>query len=63
MPQDARIPPEADGVFEGGGAKVIAFTGTIKAAEEVGLREWKNVDGTSDGAITAALLGVGYTAD
>ena len=63
MPQDARIPPEADGVFEGGGVKGIAFAGAIKAAEEAGLREWKNVAGTSAGAITAALLAVGYTAD
>jgi NTE family protein len=57
------VPAEADGVFEGGGVKGIAFAGAIKAAEEAGVREWKNVAGASAGAITAALLAVGYTAD
>ncbi len=63
MPEQVRVPAQADGVFEGGGVKGIAFAGAIKAAEEEGVREWVNVAGTSAGAITAALLAVGYTAD
>ena len=62
MQQVARVPPEADAVFEGGGVKGIAFAGAIQAAEEAGVEEWKNVAGTSAGAITAALLAVGYRA-
>jgi len=50
----------ADGVFEGGGVKGIAFAGAIQAAEEeVGVREWVNVAGTSAGAIVASLLAAG----
>jgi NTE family protein len=63
MPEQVRVPAQADGVFEGGGVKGIAFAGAIKAAEEAGVREWVNVAGTSAGSITAALLAVGYTAD
>jgi NTE family protein len=54
----------ADGVFEGGGVKGIAFAGAIAAAEEeAGVREWVNLAGASAGAITSALLAVGYNAD
>jgi hypothetical protein len=56
------LPPAADAVFEGGGVKGIAFAGAIAAAEEAGVREWKNVAGTSAGAIAACLLAVGYGA-
>jgi NTE family protein len=53
----------ADGVFEGGGVKGIAFAGAIAAAErEGGVKEWVNVAGTSAGAIVAALLVAGYDA-
>ena len=53
----------ADGVFEGGGVKGIAFAGAIAAAErDAGVREWVNVAGTSAGAIVAALLVAGYDA-
>jgi NTE family protein len=62
VPQLAQIPAEADGVFEGGGVKGIAFAGAIAVAEEAGLRTWKNLAGTSAGAIVAALLAVGYRA-
>jgi NTE family protein len=62
MPQLAQVPAEADGVFEGGGVKGIAFAGAIAVAEEAGLRTWKNLAGTSAGAIVAALLAVGYRA-
>jgi NTE family protein len=53
----------ADGVFEGGGVKGIAFAGAIAAAEQdAGVREWVNIAGTSAGSIVAALLAVGYDA-
>jgi NTE family protein len=52
----------ADGVFEGGGVKGLAFVGALVAAEEeLGIREWVNVAGTSAGAIIATLLVAGYT--
>ncbi|MEF3301954.1 patatin-like phospholipase family protein [Paenibacillus sp. GYB003] len=51
-----------NGVFEGGGVKAIALVGAIKAAEEQGIR-FKQVAGTSSGAIVASLLAAGYTAD
>lgn len=59
MPETT-LPPQADAVFEGGGVKGIAFAGAITAAEEAGVKEWKNVAGTSAGAIAACLLAVGY---
>ena len=62
MPQLAQIPAEADGVFEGGGVKGIAFAGALAVAEQAGLRRWKNVAGTSAGAIVASLLATGYDA-
>jgi NTE family protein len=53
----------ADGVFEGGGVKGIAFAGAISAAErDAGVKEWVNVAGTSAGSIVAALLVAGYDA-
>lgn len=50
---------EVYGVFKGGGPKGVAFSGAITKCEEEGLR-WKEVAGTSAGAITAALLAAGY---
>ena len=55
-------PDRADGVFEGGGVKGLAFAGAVAGAEEAGLREWVNVAGSSAGAIVAALLSAGYDA-
>ena len=59
-------PPEphrADGVFEGGGVKGLAFAGALAAAAEgVGVRGWVNVAGTSAGSIVAALLVAGFDA-
>jgi NTE family protein len=53
----------ADGVFEGGGVKGIAFAGAIAAAErDAGVKEWVNLAGTSAGSIVAALLVAGYDA-
>lgn len=53
----------ADGVFEGGGVKGIAFAGAIASAEkDAGVEEWVNLAGTSAGSIVAALLVAGYDA-
>jgi NTE family protein len=54
------VPAEADAVFEGGGVKGIALAGAVAAAEQAGVKDWKNVAGTSAGAIVACLLAVGY---
>lgn len=49
-------------VFEGGGVKGLAYVGALKILEERGiLKGLERVAGTSAGAITACLLGVGYT--
>ena len=61
MPVDEKH--RADGVFEGGGVKGIAFAGAIAAAErDAGVQEWVNVAGTSAGSIVAGLLVAGYDA-
>ena len=61
MPTDEQH--RADGVFEGGGVKGIAFAGAIAAAErDAGVKEWVNLAGTSAGSIVAALLVAGYDA-
>jgi hypothetical protein len=57
------LPKEADAVFEGGGVKGIAFAGAIRVAEAAGVREWKNLAGTSAGATAACFLAVGYHAN
>lgn len=51
----------ADAVFEGGGVKGIGLIGAVAVAEEKGY-QWKNVAGTSAGAIVAALVAAGYSA-
>lgn len=51
-----------DLVFEGGGAKGVAFAGAIRALEEADFRAGRLL-GTSAGAVTATLLAVGYSAD
>ena len=51
----------ADLVFEGGGVKGIGLAGAYAALRERGV-EPKRVAGTSAGAITAALVAAGYTA-
>jgi NTE family protein len=61
VPVDERH--RADGVFEGGGVKGIAFAGAIAAAErDAGVEEWVNLAGTSAGSIVSALLVAGYDA-
>ena len=49
-----------DAVFEGGGAKGIAFAGALDALEQQG-HGLRRIIGTSAGAITAVLCGTGYT--
>src|SRR4051812_11447494 len=53
---------DAFGIFEGGGAKGLAHIGALKAAEEDRVN-FVGVGGTSAGAIVAALVAAGYTAD
>lgn len=50
---------KADAVFEGGGARGIAFIGAIQAMEEENVK-WERLAGTSAGALIAALLASGY---
>ncbi len=63
MMDERWLPGDADGVFEGGGVKGIALVGGLSAAEEAGVEGWKNVAGTSAGAIVACLVAVGYAAE
>src|SRR5262245_13995736 len=51
-----------DAVFEGGGAKGIAFVGALQVLQERG-HTLRRYIGTSAGAITAALLAAGYTTE
>jgi NTE family protein len=57
MAQDEQF---ADLVFEGGGVKGIGLCGAFAAFQERGFSH-KSVAGTSAGAITAALVGAGYS--
>ncbi|KAL3832370.1 hypothetical protein ACJMK2_024020, partial [Sinanodonta woodiana] len=51
-------------VFEGGGNKGLAFCGAVKVLEELDLmKHIKRYAGASAGAMTAALLAVGYSSD
>jgi predicted acylesterase/phospholipase RssA len=57
---------EFDMVFEGGGAKGVVFVGALKALDsKFTPTGWKprRLVGTSAGAISATLLGAGYSAD
>ena len=49
-----------DAVFEGGGVKGIGLVGGVCGMESAGY-SFRNVAGTSAGAIVASLLSVGYT--
>ena len=53
---------EFDLVFEGGGAKGLAFVGALQALERHG-HAARRVIGTSAGSITALLVAAGYNAD
>lgn len=51
-------------VFEGGGIRGIAYCGALDHLEKAGqLDQLERVGGTSAGAITAAFLAVGYSAE
>ncbi|MFO0959369.1 MAG: patatin-like phospholipase family protein [Isosphaeraceae bacterium] len=52
----------ADMVFEGGGVLGTAFLGALRCCHDAGVRT-ADVAGTSAGAITAALVGVGHGID
>ncbi len=48
-------------VFEGGGNKGLAYAGSVRVLEEIGVWDQvKRIAGTSAGAMTAGLLAVGY---
>ena len=51
---------EYDLVFEGGGAKGLAFVGALKEFERRGHRP-RRLIGTSAGSITACLIAAGYS--
>lgn len=51
-------------VFEGGGVKGIAYVGALRVLDQKGyLKNVEKVAGTSAGAITALLLGVGFSVE
>ncbi len=61
QPQDYTKRPPKHIVFQGGGAKGIAYVGIIKALEDLeSMGQVTHVAGTSAGAITATLVAVGY---
>jgi NTE family protein len=62
MNPDAREPSTADLIFEGGGVKGIGLGGAFAALEKHGFAP-HCVAGTSAGAIAAALVATGYTAE
>lgn len=57
-----QIPPTlVDGVFQGGGALGVAYAGALNCLQSHNI--WfKSVAGTSAGAITAAMVAAGFTA-
>jgi NTE family protein len=52
----------ADGVFEGGGVRGLAFLGALRCCDDAGIR-WRKVAGTSAGAITASLVAADFPID
>jgi NTE family protein len=62
-------PHQADGVFQGGGVKGIALAGALEEFANSTLhpqsyvREWIQLAGTSAGAIVAAFLACGHSAE
>lgn len=63
MPESGRHEEKRiDLVFEGGGVKGIGLAGAVSVLLERGYRP-QNLAGTSAGAIAAALIAAGYTAD
>ncbi|CAL1546595.1 unnamed protein product [Lymnaea stagnalis] len=61
-PEEYRFPFE-NLIFEGGGNKGLAYVGCIKYLEEIGMMsQIRRIGGSSAGAITAALVALGYSA-
>ncbi len=60
-PTEHILPHYAHAVFAGGGVRGIAHVGALEVAEHLGYR-WQHVAGTSAGAIIAALVAAGYSA-
>ena len=52
----------ADGIFEGGGVRGVAFLGALRCCNDLGIR-WRKLAGTSAGAITAAVLATDLSMD
>ncbi|NJR20976.1 MAG: patatin-like phospholipase family protein [Richelia sp. CSU_2_1] len=52
----------ADGVFEGGGVRGVAFLGALRCCSDLGI-QWRKLAGTSAGAITAAVLATDLSID
>ena len=63
MEAGARAPKSADGVFEGGGGKGLALVGGLLEFADHGYTDWVKVAGTSAGAIVAAYLATGHSAE
>ena len=59
MSQDGGV---YDLVFEGGGAKGLAFVGALRALEERNVKPGRLM-GTSAGAFMATLVAAGFSAD
>lgn len=61
-PPDEQGQIYADGVFEGGGVRGVAFLGALRCCNDLGIR-WRKLAGTSAGAITAAVLATDLSID
>ena len=61
-PPDEKGEIYADGVFEGGGVRGVAFLGALRCCSDLGIR-WRKLAGTSAGAITAAVLATDLSID
>jgi NTE family protein len=57
--KSGRVVHDADAVFEGGGVKGVALVGALQEFTERGYTTWRNVAGTSAGAILAAISPAG----
>ncbi|HYX85127.1 MAG TPA: patatin-like phospholipase family protein [Gaiellales bacterium] len=60
---DGTVVHEADAVFEGGGVKGVALVGALEEFAAHGYTTWRNVAGTSAGAILASYIACGHSAE
>ena len=58
----SKMVKECDAVFEGGGIRGVGYVGAIAEFERQGYK-FRNVAGSSAGAIIASLVAAGYTAE